>query len=235
MSAISAAMPAARERVTSSAAPVATPLPAGPAVDLTAPEESAVTTWGRAIGTGVGAFVVGFGLVAAWGIVDRRRRPQPLGEAAPPAPLGLPLSPGTTAWIAPADETDAVLEALAAAFAPWGSTLLVPRPGSPLAASLAGRTGHVFRLPQERPTAAAVARATRDLGPRAALLVDGPDAVEAPLADEPRTAVLAELIATKPAWLHLVLREGDELPPGVTQTVRVARIDGALRPVPPAA
>ncbi|MCK6505188.1 hypothetical protein L6R53_17615 [Myxococcota bacterium] len=147
-------------------------------------------------------------------VVARRRRKAPLawvGEGRPAeAPADLPdLLGQRQVWTVP-DEAAVgpAVAGLAERIAGFAVVLVVPRPQgrSELAGRLAGRPGICWPT-KDRPE-------PRDLFPLAAslqvagpvvLLVEGPDALDAPLKDEGPGAVVDELLAEAPAWLSVLV------------------------------
>jgi hypothetical protein len=148
-----------------------------------------------AIAVGLLALVVG----AVFGLrLGRRRRVslQPVGQPLPmPPPSQLPpLAELRQIWVLPDPQAlQAATIALARRLARSGPVLLSSRPDQveALALGLAGVLG-VQRLPKDRPEPAKLLAAFRKLG--GVLLVQGTEALEEPLQDESREAVLEELV-----------------------------------------
>jgi hypothetical protein len=124
--------------------------------------------------------------------------------------FGVALPPkGAVAWVLPDDLADEVMVSAIEDLAAQTGVLLVGR------RAVEGlRCGHVWQLRRLRPEPGQVVRACKVAG-AGVLVLEGPEAIEAPLADEGPAAVVEELVPLLRAPALLILRPNEAIPKGV--------------------
>ena len=177
------------------------------------------------------------GLVAAIALVTggllgmrvqrRRQRTIPLTPVRPPS--GGVSTPEV--WQISADVAlSEVVTALATAWLESGPVLLVPQADSRPALSPQGQTGMAW-MSTDRPQTRHIVRAMSDLSilGTPAVVIEGLDALEEPVEDEPPDALLDEIQQQVSGRVVVLVHEGTPLrsPPTCTFTLIEGRLDGA--------
>ena len=167
------------------------------------------------LSTGLVAILVGVPALGVGFFLGRRRAAgaRPL-DGARGHPL---LDGGALALVVPPGEEQAVVVAMVEALGQRGPVLLLPaaerRAGT--LAGVAARTANATMVATVRPEAKAVAR---HVTAAAAVVVDGPGALEATLSDEAADTVMNELIAACPRAC-VVVAQGAPVPAKAARTV----------------
>jgi hypothetical protein len=180
--------------------------------------------------------------VAAWYFTIGRPRVALAGARHDGRPFGLPGFPeGAVSWVVPDAHAASLFRDALRELASYGAVVVAPRADTRLDDVVAGT---LWRLPGARPDPLDVARTPRRLG-SVGFVVEGPDALEAPINGEAPTAVMDELrTRVGRAPILFVLRDGEPLPAQtrvvrfredgdalVAEGVRLRRVDGRWRPV----
>ncbi|HND29092.1 MAG TPA: hypothetical protein PLA94_03800, partial [Myxococcota bacterium] len=116
---------------------------------------------------------------------------------------------GAVAWVVPEELAEELMVAAVEDLAAQAGVLLVAR-----RAAEGLRSGHVWQLRRLRPEPGQVVRASKVAGARV-LVLEGPDAIEAPLADEGPAAVVEELVPLLRVPALMILRPNEPIPKGV--------------------
>jgi hypothetical protein len=199
----------------------AEPLPP-PGSDFEPPATVAVS---RTLAVGLATVVILVGGVTAWWFTLARPRVALAGTRHDGRPFGVSAFPeGAVSWVVPAAHASAVFRDALRELASYGAVVVVPRADTALDDVIAGT---LWRLPGARPDPLDLARTPRRLGP-VGFVVEGPDALEAPINGEAPTAVMDELrTRVGRAPILFVLRDGEPLP-AQTRVVRFREDGDAL-------
>ncbi len=119
---------------------------------------------------------------------------------------------GAVAWVVPDDLVEEVMASVVEELATQAGVLLLAR-----RAAEGLRCGHVWQLRRLRPEPGQVVRACKVAGARV-LVLEGPEAIEAPLADEGPAAVVEELVPLLRVPALVILRPNEPIPKGVEVT-----------------
>ncbi|MDG1482270.1 MAG: hypothetical protein P8R54_21955 [Myxococcota bacterium] len=216
--------PSARHNPSALHTPSAPRPPAAPSASSAPPAPPAPATGFLTAGlVGVIALVAG-GLIGMW-TQRRRQRAVPLSPVRPPS--GIARTPEV--WQLPASVVlSDVVASLATAWIEAGPVLLVPQAASRPVLALQGRTGMAW-MATERPQTRHIVQAVSGLSVLGtpAVVIEGLDALEEPVEDEPPDALLDELHQSISGRVVVLVHEGTPLraPPTCTFSLVEGNLD----------
>ena len=200
--------------------------PQAPSAAPQAPSAAAHTPAPRLLTTGLaGAIALVAGGLIGMQVQRRRRRAVPLAPVRPPSGIART----SEVWQLPASVVlSDIVASLATAWIETGPVLIVPQAASRPALALQGRTGMAW-MATERPQTRHIVQAVSGLSVLGtpAVVIEGLDALEEPVEDEPPDALLDELHQSISGRVVVLVHEGTPLraPPTCTFTLVEGNLD----------